>query len=38
MSLLNFIAAIEDINDPLHFYWEECYSELMQLNFILVNN
>lgn len=33
-----FIAALEDVNNPLHYYWVECYSSEMQCNFLIVLN
>lgn len=32
------IAALEDVNNPLHYYWESCYSSEMQCNFTIVLN
>lgn len=32
------IAAIEDIDNDLHYYWEEAWSDNMCENFLIVLN
>jgi hypothetical protein len=38
MKLTQLINALEDINNPLHYYWEECYSTYLSENFLIVLN
>lgn len=37
-QMRQFIDTLEDINNPLHYYWEECSSVLLWQNFIIVLN
>jgi hypothetical protein len=36
--ITNLEVALEDVNNPLHYYWESCYSTNLEENFVIVLN